>query len=163
MACIGFRLYGKVCATYESASTRRFLLGRVDCIRAATSEAMEWAAAMYNHVPDGRRPRSSADMIVSLAIAYIYNKKKKRFEKYRNIQNFPSPFQNESKLELFHKAIKKQTEIITENITGHGIDIHLLGLRQAAKDYFLNADIFEDEAYTIANHFSLSTSQVNVD
>lgn len=32
--------------TYESASTRRFLHGRVDCIRSATIEALEWAAAM---------------------------------------------------------------------------------------------------------------------
>lgn len=33
-------------STYESASTRRFLLGRVDCIRSATTEALEWAKAM---------------------------------------------------------------------------------------------------------------------
>lgn len=33
-------------ATYESASTRRFRLGRVDCIRAATIETLEWAKAM---------------------------------------------------------------------------------------------------------------------
>lgn len=32
--------------TYESASTRRFLLGRVDCIRSASTEALEWAKAM---------------------------------------------------------------------------------------------------------------------
>lgn len=41
-----FRLHGKLVATYESASTRRFRLGRVDCIRAATTEALEWAKAM---------------------------------------------------------------------------------------------------------------------
>lgn len=40
------RLHGKLVATYESASTRRFRLGRVDCIRAATMEALEWAKAM---------------------------------------------------------------------------------------------------------------------
>lgn len=33
-------------ATYESASTRRFLLGRVDCIRSASTEALEWVKAM---------------------------------------------------------------------------------------------------------------------
>lgn len=32
--------------TYESASTRRFLQGRVDCIRSASTEALEWARAM---------------------------------------------------------------------------------------------------------------------
>lgn len=41
-----FRLYGHIVSTYESASTRRFLLGRVDCIRSATTEALEWAKAM---------------------------------------------------------------------------------------------------------------------
>jgi choline O-acetyltransferase len=33
-------------ATYESASTRRFLLGRVDCIRSAHNEALQWVMAM---------------------------------------------------------------------------------------------------------------------
>lgn len=40
------RLYGHLVTTYESASTRRFLHGRVDCIRSATTEALEWATAM---------------------------------------------------------------------------------------------------------------------
>lgn len=33
-------------STYESAGTRRFASGRVDCIRSATTEALEWAKAM---------------------------------------------------------------------------------------------------------------------
>lgn len=41
-----YRLYGKLTATYESASTRRFRLGRVDCIRSATPEALAWVTAM---------------------------------------------------------------------------------------------------------------------
>lgn len=41
-----YRVYGKLTATYESASTRRFLLGRVDCIRSATPEALAWVNAM---------------------------------------------------------------------------------------------------------------------
>lgn len=41
-----FRIYGHLVATYESASTRRFLLGRVDCIRSASTEALDWAKAM---------------------------------------------------------------------------------------------------------------------
>lgn len=40
------RLYGRLTATYESASTRRFRLGRVDCIRSATTAALQWATAM---------------------------------------------------------------------------------------------------------------------
>ena len=44
------RLYGHLTATYESASTRRFREGRVDCIRSATNEALAWCAVM---IPSG--------------------------------------------------------------------------------------------------------------
>ncbi|CAG7722187.1 unnamed protein product [Allacma fusca] len=36
-------------ATYESASTRRYKLGRVDCIRSTTMEALEWVKAMQSN------------------------------------------------------------------------------------------------------------------
>lgn len=50
---------------------------------------------------------------------------------------------------------------MVDNILGQGIDIHLLGLREMAKDLGeLTPDIFQDEVYRIANHFALSTSQV---
>lgn len=47
-----YRLYGKLTATYESASTRRFRLGRVDCIRSATPEALKWVTAMLQPKED---------------------------------------------------------------------------------------------------------------
>jgi choline O-acetyltransferase len=57
--------------------------------------------------------------------------------------------------------MKKQTEIMVENILGQGIDIHLLGLREVARDLEEPVpDIFQDEVYKRANHFALSTSQV---
>jgi len=37
-----FKLHGRLVATYESASTRRFLHGRVDCIRAASLDALRF-------------------------------------------------------------------------------------------------------------------------
>lgn len=40
------RIHGHLVSTYESASTRRFRLGRVDNIRAASSEALSWCEAM---------------------------------------------------------------------------------------------------------------------
>ena len=40
------RIYGELCATYESASTRRFRLGRVDCVRASHKEALDWVKFM---------------------------------------------------------------------------------------------------------------------
>lgn len=42
-----------------------------------------------------------------------------------------------------------------------GIDVHLLGLRQAARENAIPCTIFEDDSFRIANHFALSTSQVN--
>ncbi|XP_071808591.1 choline O-acetyltransferase-like isoform X1 [Asterias amurensis] len=41
-----YRIYGHLTSTYESASTRRFQEGRVDNIRAATVEALEFARSM---------------------------------------------------------------------------------------------------------------------
>jgi choline O-acetyltransferase len=56
--------------------------------------------------------------------------------------------------------MKKQTEIMVENILGQGIDIHLLGLREQSKLMNMPMDLFDDESYKIANYFVLSTSQV---
>lgn len=39
-------MYNRVVSTYESASIRRFCFGRVDNIRSATPQALEWAKAM---------------------------------------------------------------------------------------------------------------------
>lgn len=69
-------------------------------------------------------------------------------------------YQNE-KIQLFETAVKKQTDIMIDNILGMGIDAHLLGLRQAARENALPCTIFEDDSYRLANHFALSTSQVN--
>lgn len=42
------RLHGKLVATYESAATRRFQLGRVDNIRSASLAALAWVQAMID-------------------------------------------------------------------------------------------------------------------
>ncbi|ELU18773.1 hypothetical protein CAPTEDRAFT_218503 [Capitella teleta] len=41
-----YKVHGRLVSTYESASIRRFRLGRVDNIRANTVEALEWCEAM---------------------------------------------------------------------------------------------------------------------
>uniref|UniRef100_A0A0M3K6B8 Choline O-acetyltransferase n=1 Tax=Anisakis simplex TaxID=6269 RepID=A0A0M3K6B8_ANISI len=43
-----YRLHGRLVSTYESASIRRFLQGRVDNIRAATPEALLWVETMMS-------------------------------------------------------------------------------------------------------------------
>lgn len=47
-----------------------------------------------------------------------------------------------------------------QNIRGQGIDIHLLGLKEQAKIMELPLDLFDSQAFKIANYFGLSTSQV---
>lgn len=64
-------------------------------------------------------------------------------------------------MQLFETAVKKQTDIMIDNILGMGIDVHLLGLRQAARENALSCTLFEDDSYRIANSFALSTSQVS--
>ncbi|XP_060527166.1 choline O-acetyltransferase-like isoform X1 [Cylas formicarius] len=134
-----YKLYGKLAATYESASTRRFLLGRVDCIRSASPEALEWVKAMT-------QPRDEADDIGNKKVTFHL-------------------VSDDKKMLLWDDAVRQQTEEMVDNILGQGIDIHLLGLREAAKDTSPTAasplpEIFTDPSYRLANRFLLSTSQV---
>ncbi|XP_055587299.1 choline O-acetyltransferase isoform X2 [Uranotaenia lowii] len=138
-----FKLYGHLVSTYESASTRRFLLGRVDCIRSASMEALEWAKAMCQGEGANVTLESDKEEDYSCEAANSDSRKKDHLR------------------ELFRCAAARQTEVMVQNILGYGIDIHLLGLREASKE--LNGtvhDLFTDEGYKIANCFLLSTSQV---
>lgn len=63
---------------------------------------------------------------------------------------------------MFRCAAARQTEIMVQNILGHGIDIHLLGLREGCKDKGEPLhELFTDESYKISQCFLLSTSQVS--
>ncbi|XP_063596946.1 choline O-acetyltransferase-like [Penaeus indicus] len=65
------------------------------------------------------------------------------------------------RLAKFDTAIALQTDIMVNNILGRGIDIHLLGLREMAKEMGLSTpEIFSHRSYQVSNHFRLSTSQV---
>ena len=54
-------MYDELCATYESASTRRFEFGRVDSIRASHPEALEWAKTMVNDNVDCETKETKSD------------------------------------------------------------------------------------------------------
>lgn len=72
-------------------------------------------------------------------------------------------FKQKDKLkELFRIACNRQTEIMVQNILGHGIDIPLLGLREASKEFNNGQvhELFNHETFQTANIFLLSTSQV---
>ncbi len=50
---------------------------------------------------------------------------------------------------------------LLQTILGHGIDNHLLGLRETAVELGLPTPaIFADESYAMSIHFTVSTSQV---
>lgn len=132
-----YKLNGKLTATYESASLTRFLHGRVDCIRGASPEALQWVQAMAQPKEDDMCNKKVTFHLVS----------------------------DEKKLELWDAAIKQQTSEMIDNIMGQGIDLHLLGLREAAKETSPTAahplpKLFTDESYRLFNKFLLSTSQV---
>uniref|UniRef100_H2YJS8 Choline O-acetyltransferase n=1 Tax=Ciona savignyi TaxID=51511 RepID=H2YJS8_CIOSA len=65
------------------------------------------------------------------------------------------------KMLLLRRAVKAQTDFTIAAITGHGIDCHLLGLKQMAEEMGLpTPPIFQDPSYDLSNYFQLSTSQI---
>uniref|UniRef100_F6UEZ5 Choline O-acetyltransferase n=2 Tax=Ciona intestinalis TaxID=7719 RepID=F6UEZ5_CIOIN len=65
------------------------------------------------------------------------------------------------KMLLLRRAVKAQTDFTIAAITGHGIDCHLLGLKQMADEMGLpTPGIFKDSSYELSNYFQLSTSQI---
>uniref|UniRef100_A0A2A4J498 Choline O-acetyltransferase n=1 Tax=Heliothis virescens TaxID=7102 RepID=A0A2A4J498_HELVI len=126
-----YKMYGYLVTTYESASLRRFRNGRVDNIRSAHGAALAWAAAMCTAETP---PLNDGD-----------DGQKKE----------------QKKLELFEEAARKQTAIMEANILGKGIDNHLLGLREAARETLGEVPpVFCDTTYKQMIEFKLSTSQV---
>ena len=69
----------------------------------------------------------------------------------------------ETKKELFKAAIVKQTQVMKENIFGEGVDIPLLGIKNACQEIWpeQKLELFEDATFSNAMKFKLSTSQVN--
>ena len=80
------RIHGELCATYESASTRRFQAGRVDSIRASHPEALAWVKAMVDEDSD-KKNEPTSDRIVAVDA-------------------------KSNKRNLFLSAIMKQTKVI---------------------------------------------------
>lgn len=69
--------------------------------------------------------------------------------------------QRENLQELFRCAAARQTEVMVQNILGQGVDIHLLGLREACHDKGVQLpELFTDDSYGVSQCFLLSTSQV---
>lgn len=56
-------MHGNLVATYESAGIRRFALGRIDCIRAASPEALAWAKAMCQGDPESQTTNQQSNTL----------------------------------------------------------------------------------------------------
>lgn len=66
-----YRLNGHLVATYESASTRRFLLGRVDCIRSATTEALSWVQSMAEGGEEGEISKKVTFSLTDVSFYFV--------------------------------------------------------------------------------------------
>ncbi|OAD52435.1 Choline O-acetyltransferase [Eufriesea mexicana] len=160
-----FRLHGNLVATYESAGIRRFALGRVDCIRAASPEALAWAMAMCQGDPENQsanQQNSNLEEGTKRVQFTIYSVTETWLYFVEIVVCSDVKYAEERIKELFDLAVQRQTKEMNDNINGHGIDNHLMGLRYAAQEAGEPVpDIFTDQAYKIVNHFALSTSQVS--
>lgn len=74
-----YKLYGHLVATYESAGTRRFLLGRVDCIRSATMEALQWVQSMADGGEEGEVPKKVTFSLVDVSFKSFKIKRQNLF------------------------------------------------------------------------------------
>ncbi|VDN22068.1 unnamed protein product [Dibothriocephalus latus] len=74
---------------------------------------------------------------------------------------FVSGLQTDDCIRLLRAAMDWQTEVMLETILGHGVDNHLLGLREIALQLGRPMpNIFKDQTYAKSNWFRLGTSQV---
>ena len=155
-----YKVHRRLVSSYESAGTRQFREGRVDNIRSCTSEALNWARAMCDELPD-----------VSVSTLFLFADCMSS-----NMDYFV--LQEQQKVQLFQSAMAKQIEILKyvsfteqrnmrvenflflQTISGHGPENHLLGLREMAKKRGDEVPLFKEKAYKEYLNFRLSTSQL---
>ncbi|CAG5122725.1 unnamed protein product, partial [Candidula unifasciata] len=66
----------------------------------------------------------------------------------------------DDKYRLLMEAVQWQQDYTLDTVLGHGIDLHLLGLREAATELGIpTPELFTDPSYKELNTFRLSTSQ----
>ncbi|XP_037797110.1 choline O-acetyltransferase-like [Penaeus monodon] len=107
-----------------------------------------------------KKVKCSPDAFLQLALQLAFFSGKSGHYNYM-LYEWTAQFNIADRLAKFDTAIALQTDIMVNNILGRGIDIHLLGLREMAKEMGLSTpEIFSHRSYQVSNHFRLSTSQV---
>ncbi|QPH10045.1 hypothetical protein C2857_001182 [Epichloe festucae Fl1] len=115
-----YKMYGKNRPTYESATTRRFQLGRTETCRTVSDESVAWCTSMSD-----------------------------------SSQN------DETRINLFRKAVNAHLEYISAASDGRGVDRHLFGLKKLLQQGEETPAIFKDPAFGYSSSWYLSTSQLS--
>uniref|UniRef100_A0A6M2DPT8 Putative carnitine o-acyltransferase cpti n=1 Tax=Xenopsylla cheopis TaxID=163159 RepID=A0A6M2DPT8_XENCH len=71
-----YKLHGKVCATYETATTRNYYNGRTETVRSCTEEALKWVTTMCNPKENTKTKSESLHTALSRHI-HLMNEGKK--------------------------------------------------------------------------------------
>lgn len=115
-----YKMYGKNRPTYESATTRRFQLGRTETCRTVSDESVAWCTSMSD-----------------------------------SSQN------DETRINMFRKAVNAHLEYISAASDGRGVDRHLFGLKKLLQQGEETPAIFKDPAFGYSSSWYLSTSQLS--
>ncbi|XP_033124898.1 carnitine O-acetyltransferase-like [Anneissia japonica] len=161
-----FKSYGEACATYESASLRRYQFGRTDTIRSCSTDSDLFVRSMI----DGNKTNSELVRLMKQAI--------ESHKEYTNLAIFGDGVDRHL-LGLKLMAIEWGWNVpelmmdttyhisthfklsTSQAIFGDGVDRHLLGLKLMAIEWGWNVpELMMDTTYHISTHFKLSTSQV---
>ena len=165
------RLHNGLCSTYESASTRRFQSGRVDCIRASHPEALDWAKSM--HESEDTKDMAEKDLNANRKNLFMKAiAKQTKVMVFVTYRNFCHTLHSACHY-LFDVIFFIKIQVMTDNITGKGLDVPILGIRKAVDEIWPSVELqgkeaskkhlkalFEDPVFDTANKFKLSTSQV---
>ncbi len=132
---------GAPAVTYESAQTRKFLLGRTEVIRSASRESKAFVDAMLGGAEVGLRGTGAT----------------------RPAADVRTPHQDTERAKLFRAAVTRHIQYSTWAADAQGVDRHMFGLKKLLRDGEPMPEMFTDEAFAKSSHWTLSTSQLSSD
>ncbi|CAG8795353.1 7698_t:CDS:2 [Dentiscutata erythropus] len=139
-----YKCYSESCSTYETASTRGFLHGRLETLRTCSVDTTAFTKAFCD-------PNIEQDEIISLLMKAI-----KSHTKY-----IISAI-NGTYLDAFLNIRSSGDLSVYFHLLGRGVDCHLLGLQSQIRDGEKSrATLFTDPSYAQAMHFKLRTSNLS--